>query len=174
MADEMMEYYQNLHIVFAKFKEDKLIDINQKEKLMFGLANKVDKTPKGQPFGYNWARLTLLCSGLHAKPTCSWSPYVLWDVNTVCVWKEDAILPGTAVIYKNCGKFKYDASSEKNLILHEFDTSLGPQLQSLTLWKPPQLKQQRKPTPQAAASKKNHSLESVSYTHLTLPTKRIV
>jgi hypothetical protein len=111
--------------VFAKFQEDKLIDINQKEKLMSGLANKVDKTHSGHPFGYNWARWTLVSSGLRAKPPCSWSPYVLWDVDIGCVWKKNAILPRTAVIYKNFGKFKYDASSEKNLICVEFDSSVG-------------------------------------------------
>ena len=77
------------------------MNTNKNEELMRQFANKDYKTLSGYPLEYKWGRLTLFGCGLRTKRTVSWNPNMQWDVNTVCVWNEDAILPGTAVIYKN-------------------------------------------------------------------------
>jgi len=86
MADEMMEYYADHSIVYAKFNEDQLININAEEELMNNVGGKNFETHSGHPLEYNWTRLTAFGSGLHVKPTISWSPYVLWDVNILYVY----------------------------------------------------------------------------------------
>lgn len=107
---------KNHHIVFAKFNGAELLNIEFMEEVMNRLAGEKIKH-FSFPLGYNWNGLQILGGGLYTKPSVPWNPSLMWEVNTVCVWDQNAIISNSAVIYKNCGDFKYDQDSEEKLIL---------------------------------------------------------